>query len=93
MKKIGRIYNESLKGYLRAKNSLDETNRKTHILRNDFIKLYGNRKHKFMNKSLLEQRKNEEEDFRREISSRTRSLKMTNELAQMYTRNEWEAHN
>ena len=61
MKKANKAYNETLKSFYKTKNSLDHTNHKTHKLRNDFMKLYGNKKHKFAQKSLLEQKKIEEE--------------------------------
>ena len=93
MKKINKIYNHTLQEYLKAKNSLDHTNHRTHQLRNDFLKLYGNKKHKFVNKSLMERKKQDEEDFARETASKTRSMKMSNDLGIMYTRNESEAHN
>ena len=77
-----------MKDYLKTKNSLDHTNQQTHKLRNDFMKLYGNKKHKFMNKSLMEKRIQEEEEFTRETAHKTRSMKMNKDLSLMYTRNE-----
>ena len=93
MKKVGKIFNKTLQDFMKAKNSLEHTNHRTHQLRNEFLKLYGNKKHKFMNKSLMEKRKQEEEDFVRSTANRTRSMKMNNDLGLMYTRNESEAYN
>lgn len=57
MKKVAQSYNNTLKDFMKAKRSLEKTNQQTHKLRTDFLKLYGNKKLKVQNRSLMDSNK------------------------------------
>ncbi len=58
---MANIYQETLRDFLKTKNSVERNTSQTHKLRGEFIKLYSNKKSKFLNKSLLENKKHEDE--------------------------------
>lgn len=78
---------------MKVKNSVEESNSKTHKLREEFVKLYGNKKSKYANKSMMEAKKHLDEEFKLESSNRVRTKRLSNDLGIMYMRNECEVNN
>lgn len=78
---------------MKIKNSVDLSNSKTNKLREQFVKLYGNKKGKYLNKSLLEGKKHEDEEAKLQACNRVRSLKLNNDLGFMYMKNQCEELN
>ena len=56
----------------------------------EFLKLYGNKKMRMHEKSLLNEKKDKDEEMKRELAKKVKTMKINNELGLMYTRNECE---
>lgn len=87
MKKVNEQYNQTLKSFFKAKNSLDKTHHRTHQLKVDFLKTFGAKKLQLHERMLQNRRKQQDEQLKQENSKRIKAMKLTNELGLMYTRN------